>query len=334
MRRLVVFLALPALLGALPRAPVNGPARTRASHPHPAYAAAAVNHSISAGPLDERASGPVALRAQILLDRAGFSVGEIDGRIGSNTRHAIAGFRTQQGLPAGEGADDAIWRALDRNSSPVLIPYTIAADDLKGPFVKVPPDMMAQAKLDYLGYASPLDKLSEKFHIRPALLQQLNKCGKCNREGQQIMVPNVRASIRAQAARIVVSMSSNTLTVLDAAGKIVAQYPCSSGSEHDPLPIGEWKIVGVARNPQFHYNPNLFWDANATDAKTTIAPGPRNPVGLVWIDLSKEHYGIHGTPAPSRIGYSQSHGCIRLTNWDALELASMVKPGTPASLVE
>jgi lipoprotein-anchoring transpeptidase ErfK/SrfK len=162
----------------------------------------------------------------------------------------------------------------------------------------------------------------------------LNKRSKGNTEGEQLMVPNVRGPIHAAPARIVVSKSANTVTVLDAAGKIISQYPCSSGSEHDPLPIGEWKITGVARNPKFHYNPDLFWDASATDAKATIAQGPRNPVGSVWIDLSKEHYGIHGSPEPSAIGYSQSHGCIRLTNWDSLELASLVKPGMPASLVE
>jgi lipoprotein-anchoring transpeptidase ErfK/SrfK len=106
------------------------------------------------------------------------------------------------------------------------------------------------------------------------------------------------------------------------------------GSEHDPLPVGEWKVRSVTRDPVFHYNPDLFWDAKAGDSKATLKAGPNNPVGLVWIDLSKEHYGIHGTPDPSRIGHTTSHGCIRLTNWDALELAAMVRPGTPAILEE
>jgi lipoprotein-anchoring transpeptidase ErfK/SrfK len=112
------------------------------------------------------------------------------------------------------------------------------------------------------------------------------------------------------------------------------QYPSSSGSEHDPLPIGTWKIKGVSRNPKFHYNPKLFWDASPADSKLTIAPGPNNPVGVVWIDLTKPHYGIHGTPEPSEVGHTQSHGCIRLTNWDAMELAGMVAPGTPAILID
>ena len=124
------------------------------------------------------------------------------------------------------------------------------------------------------------------------------------------------------------------MRALDAAGKILAQYPASSGSEHDPLPIGMWKINGVAKNPPFHYNPELFWDAEPNHSKAKIAPGPNNPVGVVWIDLTKDHYGIHGTPEPARVGHTQSHGCIRLTNWDAMELAGMVRPGLPAELKE
>lgn len=232
------------------------------------------------------------------------------------------------------GVDDAVWQALDQDAAPALVSYTITPEDLKGPFVKVPHDMMAQAKLRYLGYASPLDELAEKFHISPNLLQRLNPGKSMKRAGETLVIPNVQTDITGQAAKIVVSKSKSTVTVLDDAGNIIAQYPCTSGSEHDPLPIGEWKVVGVAKNPKFHYNPALFWDANPKDAKATIAPGPRNPVGLVWIDLSKEHYGIHGTPDPAAIGHTQSHGCIRLTNWDALQLASLVKPGTPASLVE
>jgi lipoprotein-anchoring transpeptidase ErfK/SrfK len=194
--------------------------------------------------------------------------------------------------------------------------------------------MMAKAKLDYLGYASPLDELGERFHINPALLKQINPGSKFAAAGEQIIVPNVATPLVAQATRIVVSKSTSTITAYDDQGNILAVYPCTSGSEHDPLPMGEWKITGSSRNPKFHYNPNLFWDAKATDSKATIPPGPRNPVGLVWMDLSKAHYGIHGTPSPGSVGHTQSHGCIRLTNWDASELASMVKPGTPAIFQE
>jgi lipoprotein-anchoring transpeptidase ErfK/SrfK len=136
------------------------------------------------------------------------------------------------------------------------------------------------------------------------------------------------------AAKVVVDQDDSSVSLVDADGKVYARFPATTGSKHDPLPIGEWKINGVAKNPTFNYNPDLFWDANPAHDKATLQPGPNNPVGLVWIDLSKEHYGIHGTPEPARISKSQSHGCIRLTNWDALRVASAVKPGMVASLQE
>jgi lipoprotein-anchoring transpeptidase ErfK/SrfK len=151
--------------------------------------------------------------------------------------------------------------------------------------------------------------------------------------GEEIMVPKVLSPATGKAVKVVVS-KAGTVTAYDADGKVLAQYPCSSGSEHDPLPVGEWKITGVYKNPPFFYNPALFWDADQSHSKAKIPPGPNNPVGLVWIDLSKEHYGIHGTPVPGNVGHTQSHGCIRLTNWDAMELAGMVGKGTPAILTE
>jgi lipoprotein-anchoring transpeptidase ErfK/SrfK len=278
--------------------------------------------------------GAAVVRAQILLDRAHFSVGQIDGDMGSNMERALRGFEQARGLPASSTINAAVWEALNQDSAPVLIDYTISPEDLKGPFVQVPLDMMAQAKLDYLGYASPLDELAEKFHAAPDLLKRLNPGQPFDQAGENLVVPSVEPELAPQAISIVVSKAENTLKVLDQAGKVIAQYPCSSGSEHDPLPIGDWKVLGVARNPKFHYNPNLFWDAKPEDAKATIAAGPRGPVGLVWIDLSKPHYGIHGMPDPANVGHTQSHGCIRLTNWDALQLADLVKPGTPVKMVE
>jgi len=126
-----------------------------------------------------------------------------------------------------------------------------------------------------------------------------------------------------------VSKSFSTLWVTDGAGKTIMHAPVTSGSEHDPLPIGMWTVTAVSRNPTFNYNPDLFWDANPTHAKAKIPPGPNGPVGLVWIDISKEHYGLHGTPEPSQIGHTSSHGCVRLTNWDAARLAALVTKGTP-----
>ena len=127
---------------------------------------------------------------------------------------------------------------------------------------------------------------------------------------------------------VTVSKSASALTVTDAGGKTLLYAPVTTGSSRDPLPIGEWKVNGITLNPPFRYNPDLFWDADPTHTKALIKPGPNNPVGLVWIDLSKEHYGIHGTPEPSTVGRTESHGCVRLTNWDAVKLANLVKPGT------
>ncbi len=337
--RLLLALALSVTAGVAqtPRRPAASHAKAKAkakNPPAPQYDAATVNNSGTRERLMEKDAGSAALRAQILLDRANFSVGQIDGRIGTNTMRVLAGFRMSHSLPAADVIDDDVWNALNSDTAQALIPYSITPDDLKGPFVQIPADMMAKAKLEYLGYSSPLDEISEKFHVSPALLKQLNRDHRFNMVNEQILAPNVITEVNAQVARIVVSKSQSTVTAFDDQGKIVAQYPCTSGSVHDPLPIGEWKITGVEWYPKFHYNPQLFWDAHPKDAKATIPPGPRNPVGVVWMDLSKEHYGVHGTPDPSSIGHTQSHGCIRLTNWDATELARMIKPGTPASLVE
>jgi lipoprotein-anchoring transpeptidase ErfK/SrfK len=153
--------------------------------------------------------------------------------------------------------------------------------------------------------------------------------------GTQLVVPNLEGmDAPAKAARVVVDRSDSTVALLDAGGKVYAQYPASTGSEHDPLPLGEWKVDSIATDPTFHYNPELFWDADPAHAKATIAAGPNNPVGVAWIDLSKDHYGIHGTPEPAKVGKTQSHGCIRLTNWSVRELTRAVAAGTPVLLQE
>ena len=208
--------------------------------------------------------------------------------------------------------DAATWGALNTDTAPALINYTLTAEELKGPFGPIPSDVKDQAKLPSLGYTSPLELMSEKFHSSPELLQALNPGAKFERDGQQLMVPNVLVMPPAQAGSIIISKGESSVRAYDAAGVLLAFYAATIGSEHDPLPLGEWKINGVARDPKFHYNPELFWDAKKSADKQTLAPGPNNPVGLAWIDLSKDHYGIHGTPEPGKVGHA-ARSCIRLT---------------------
>jgi lipoprotein-anchoring transpeptidase ErfK/SrfK len=289
-----------------------------------------------------RASAPPCANAaqwQIRLNQHGFSSGQIDGSLGVSTRRALAAFQETRGrAPTGQ-PDCATWRALDEgDEKPTLIPYTITADDVKGPFIeRVPADMEAAARLPGLQYTSPIEALSERFHAAPAFLKRLNPRARFV-AGEQITVPAVtpfneaaRPPHDAAAAGVSVRVSreQSTLRVTRSDGTLVFFAPVSSGSTHDPLPPGSWKVTSVTWRPAFHYNPDLFWDADPKEDAATIKPGPNNPVGVVWIGLDLEHYGLHGTPEPATIGATTSHGCVRLTNWDAARVAALVQPGTP-----
>ncbi len=274
---------------------------------------------------------------QVLLDRQSFSPGEIDGRIGVNTKRALSAFRSARGLPSTDAADCAAWNALNKEqSTAATIKYTITDEDAAGPFASVPKELDEQAALPSLGYQSLLERLGERFHAAPSLIEQLNR-GVSLQPGATISVPDVTpfderikptSSARGEAITVEVSRD-NRLRVMTADEHVVFFASVSSGSQHDPLPQGHWKVTGVSWLPPFHYNPELFWDASPGDQKALVKPGPNNPVGVVWIDLNLPHYGIHGTPEPSHVGFTQSHGCVRMTNWDAAHLASLVSVGTP-----
>lgn len=276
---------------------------------------------------------------QIRLDQRGFSPGQLDGSPGTTTRHAIAAFQDSRGLNASGQPDCATWRALDDNNRPATFrQYTITADDVKGPFIEhMPRDMDAAAKLQGLHYTSIVEALAERFHAAPAFLERLNPRARFA-SGEEIRVPAVtpfdeaaRPQHDTGAPHVSVSVSrrESALRVTRQDGTLIFFAPVSSGSTHDPLPPGRWKVTSVTWHPLFHYNPDLFWDADPKEGAATIKAGPNNPVGVVWIGLDLEHYGLHGTPEPSRIGTTASHGCVRLTNWDAARLAALVQPGTP-----
>lgn len=295
------------------------------------------------------------LHVQVILDMLGFGPGVLDGKGGQSLVAALKGFQEVKGLPKTGKPDAATLRALYpyREKRPT-VRVTLSRDVMAGPYVgPLPKDYGLQAKLPTLGYARPVEKLAEMFHTTPAVLIALNPGVTQITVRSKLVVPNTLPASRdydaklrpdwtqtlaslnvdarqPKADHIVVDKSDGVLRVLDAQNKLIAQFSATIGSEHDPLPLGTWKIYGSDYNPKFKYNPDLFWDAKKGDDKALLPAGPNGPVGVVWMDLSKEHYGIHGTPHPETIGRSESHGCIRLTNWDAARLAMMIKPGIKA----
>ena len=289
-------------------------------------------------PLGGDVAGPSVLKAQVLLDRAGFSPGQIDGRWGDNTEKAISWFQAAADLPRTGIVDEATLGALrERAGRPaeLVVARRLTADDVAGPFETLPSDIYEKAELDALGYESLGEKLGERFHAAPALLARLNDGASLDSlaAGDTLRVPAVGPAGPGRGLgavdRIEVSASGGYLHALGADGRIVAHFPVTVGASYDPSPEGELTITGVARNPSWHYQPKILENVPDDAEEATLPGGPNNAVGAVWMALSKEHYGIHGTSAPGTIGYASSAGCVRLTNWDALRLADAVSPGTP-----
>jgi len=320
------------------------PAAQPAAQPAPQAAQAPLNPqgidqaAFSAEALQSGERAPSVIRAQVLLDRARFSPGMIDGTMGENVRQAIAAYEEANGLQVDGQLDEAVFQKLTgADAGAVLTQYTITPQDVAGPFVEVPEkDIMGQSKLEKLGYESALEALAERFHMTEELLQALNPGVDFAKAGQTITVAAVSDDkLPVQVAAIEVDKQEKAVRALDAQGKLIAFYPATIGSEEMPAPGGSWKVKAVAHDPSYTFDPKrLTYKQPGVTERTTVKPGPNNPVGVVWIDLTKDTYGIHGTPEPREVGKVSSHGCVRLTNWDAEELASGVKAGVKVSFLE
>jgi lipoprotein-anchoring transpeptidase ErfK/SrfK len=328
-------LALTASVLALAGAETDGPANKNTDTPVVrSLAANEILDSTKTDPVGPGSAGPQVVRAQILLDRARFSPGQIDGVYGGDFGVAVKGYQNNHGLKPTGTIDAVMWRLLNRDAGPLLLTYAITPADEKGPFLTLPAEVQEKAKLKWLGFETPEEGLGEKFHISPKLLAELNPAQTLHKAGEAITVPNVRRAAVGLAVRVVVSKSQHTVIAYGAGDKLLAQYPSTIGDSHDPLPIGHWTIVGIVHYPWFDWDPKMLWGVDKTLPKVELPPGPNNPVGAAWIGLSKPDYGIHGTPDPGNIGHGVSDGCIRLTNWDVDELSRMVRRGTPVDLEE
>ncbi len=279
---------------------------------------------------------PLGVRLQVLLDRAHFSPGEIDGKFGENTKKALRAFAEAQQLPTATLSDD-VWKKLATDERPVTANATITEKDVQGPFLdKLPSKMEDMKDIPRLGYTSPREGLAEKYHMSEELLSMLNPGQRFDRAGDSIVVVETgeEAEKPAMADRVEVDKVRQTVKLFDKSNALIGFYPATVGSEEKPSPTGAMKVTKIDPNPTYHYNPKYHFKGVHSDKPFTIKPGPNNPVGTMWINLSGEGYGIHGTPAPGKVSKSESHGCVRLTNWDAERVAERVKKGTPVNFVD
>ncbi|MFC5387188.1 L,D-transpeptidase family protein [Aquamicrobium segne] len=288
-----------------------------------------VDSSLALGSREEIAN------LQVLLDRVGASPGVIDGRFGSNVEKALAVYREITGQTLRSTDAIAITEALANTGGDAFAHYEITNEDAAGPYIaSVPADYGDKAQLEHLSYTSVTEALAERFHMDEAFLKALNPQANFNRPGTIIKVANFGRQVATPVARIVADKGSRQVRAYDQTGRLVAAYPATIGSEATPSPSGVHAVTRIAVNPNYTYNPKINFKQGDNDKVLTIPPGPNGPVGSIWIALDKPTYGIHGTPEPSQIGKTSSHGCVRLTNWDASELARLVKPGVTVEFVD
>jgi lipoprotein-anchoring transpeptidase ErfK/SrfK len=288
----------------------------------------------TAEPVTPQARRNALLRAEVLLARAHFSPGVIDGQDGGNLKNAIAAFEAAHGMPVDGKMDEQVWAALAKDARPALTDYVITAEDVKGPFLaKIPTEMAEMAKLEALGFTSPVEELAERFHMDEALLKALNPGVDFGAAGTRIVAAALGPDkLLGTVTRIEVDKTKRQVRAYG--GEVLlAVYPATVGSAERPAPQGEWAVRAVAPNPTYTYDPSRLTFGKASSGKLTIKPGPNNPVGSTWIDLTVDTYGIHGTPDPRLVGKTASHGCVRLTNWDVRQLSQAVKKGTVVAFV-